>query len=79
MAARCLPSRLVNRYRKILFRFPATIEVTGVSAISDTIIGCYQWSSPAVQCKVSVLFRTNDTAYNILIYESRLYAIAVAK
>ena len=38
VATRYLPSRLVNRYRKILFCFPATIEVTGVSVTSDTII-----------------------------------------
>ena len=39
VATRYSPSRLINRYRKILFRFPTTIEVTGVSAISDAIIG----------------------------------------
>ena len=79
VAARCSPSGLANRYGKIPFRFPATTEVTGVSAISDAIVGRRQWSSPAVQREVSVLFGTNDTARNTLMYESRLRAMAAAK
>ena len=39
VAARCSPSGLANRYGKIPFRLPATTEVTGVSGISDAIVG----------------------------------------
>ena len=61
VAARSSPSGLANRYGKIPFRFPATTELTGVSAISDAIVGRRQWRSPAVRREVEVLFGTDNT------------------
>ena len=79
VAARSSPSGLANRYGEIPFRFPATTEITGISAISDAIVGRRQWPSPAVRREVGVLFGTDNAARVELIRSSRRRALTAAK
>lgn len=42
------PSGLSNRYGAIPYRFPAAVELVGISALSDALVCRRRWDSPAV-------------------------------
>lgn len=43
-------------YGSLPFRFPAAVELRGASAIGDAIIGAREYTSPAVQKELRILF-----------------------
>jgi hypothetical protein len=56
------PSGLANRYGVILFKFAASVEVTGLGAISDTLVRRTRWDSPLVERDRNTLLRTDRNA-----------------
>ena len=48
-------SGLLNRYRAIPFRFPASVELIRLGAVLDTLVGRRKWLSPTILKKRDIL------------------------
>ncbi|PYI34400.1 hypothetical protein BP00DRAFT_336966 [Aspergillus indologenus CBS 114.80] len=49
------PSGLANRYSIVPYTFPATLQLTGLGAISDALVGRVKWTNPAVLLELNEL------------------------
>ncbi|KAE8153057.1 hypothetical protein BDV25DRAFT_137298 [Aspergillus avenaceus] len=50
------PSGLPNRYATVPYAFPAAVQLTGLGAISDALVGRRRWDSPEVREELNQLF-----------------------
>ena len=69
------PSGLSNRYGAILYRFPAAIEMTGITALGDALICARRWDSPSVEGERDELFSSDTATYSAYIQRFRNAAI----
>src|SRR5437763_8036330 len=58
------PSGHPNRYGAIPWRFPGAVELTGISALSDALVGCWKWSSPAVLAERDIILGSDQAAFD---------------
>jgi hypothetical protein len=75
VAAKKTLSGLLNLYRRIPYRFLAAVEILGLSAIGDALVGRRKWDSVAVAKEMGIVFRKDKRAIDRLIQESRERAI----
>ena len=71
------PSGHPNRYGVIPWRFPGSVELTGISALSDTLVGHQRWSSPAVLAERDIILGSNQAMFDSYIAAWRAKAITL--
>jgi hypothetical protein len=68
------PSGLANRYGAIPYRFPAAVELTGLGALSDALVGRRRWDSPQVLAERDVMLGPDRQAAQRYVNEWRVRA-----
>ena len=68
------PSGHANLYGAIPYRFPAAVELTAASALSDALLGKRRWDSPAVIRDRNLLLTSNRNEVAKWMYSYRLKA-----
>ena len=58
------PSGHPNRYGVIPWRFPGSVELTGISALSDALVGRRRWSSPAALAERDIILGSNQATFD---------------
>ena len=77
-APKATPSGLPNRYGAIPYRFPASVELCGLGAVSDALVCRRRWSSPAVLAERDVLLGSDRAKAHEFIMRWRTRAVEVA-
>ncbi|KAI9767399.1 MAG: hypothetical protein M1835_007046 [Candelina submexicana] len=78
VAARTSPSGLANLYGVIPYRFPAAVEIRGLSALSDALIGARRWDSLEVMQERAFVLGSNREAARKFIKDWRRKALIAA-
>ena len=61
------PSGLSNRYSAILYRFPAAIEMTGITILKDVLVCARRWDSFSIEGERDELFSSDTAIYSTYI------------
>jgi len=69
------PSGHANLYGAIPYRFPAAVELTAASALSDALLGRRRWDSPAVIRDRDLLLTGNGNEVGKWMHSYRLRAV----
>ena len=77
-AGHASPSGLANRYGAILFRFPASVEIESMGALSDALVCRLPWDSPRVERDRDVILGPDREAAREYISAWRQRATAAA-
>jgi hypothetical protein len=57
------PSGLPNKHGAIPFRFPASININGLSPVSDALVGAKRWdSADVIDCRNTILSQNHNVA-----------------
>jgi len=71
------PSGHPNRYGVIPWRFPGSVELTGISALSDALVGHRRWSSPAALAERDIILGSNQAMFDSYIAAWRTKAVTL--
>ena len=63
------PSGLANRFSAPPYAFPAAVQVTGLGAVSDALVGRVRWTNPAVINDMSIILGRDNVAREQFIAE----------
>ncbi|EFW15145.1 conserved hypothetical protein [Coccidioides posadasii str. Silveira] len=72
------PSGHSNRYASVPYRFPTAIQLQGLGAISDALVGRIRWDNPLVIEELDILFGPDDKKAQDFINNWRLKATRIA-
>ncbi|KMU83871.1 hypothetical protein CIHG_01655 [Coccidioides immitis H538.4] len=72
------PSGHSNRYASVPYRFPTAIQLQGLGAISDALVGRIRWDNPMVIEELDTLFGPEEKKAQDFINNWRLKATRIA-